>query len=192
MVPDERLWRSRSANAGHKPVPLAENVRIFPALVRQRGGCAELILCSDAGRTFGDQRSGIFSMRHILLIEDDDRYRTLLAQILRDAGYALTEASNGRAGVRRFRAEPIDLVITDLIMPEQEGLETIRELRAAQPDLPIFAISGYGTESELYLKMATKFGARRVLTKPFHPAELMQAIKEVLHPSPDLPTPTGA
>ncbi len=119
-------------------------------------------------------------MAYILLIEDDELYRKMLAHFLRRAGHEVVEARDGREGVDRFRSEPTDIVITDIVMPEQEGLETIRQLRALRPELSIIAISGAGAESGLYLKIAEKLGASCVIEKPFQPRDLVAAVEGML------------
>jgi DNA-binding response OmpR family regulator len=81
-----------------------------------------------------------------LVIEDDDRLRTTLRKMLERSGYEVVVASNGKEGIKHFREAPCDLVITDLIMPEKEGLETIRELKEEVPDIKVIAISGGGRE----------------------------------------------
>ncbi|HUR56662.1 MAG TPA: response regulator [Opitutaceae bacterium] len=119
-------------------------------------------------------------MPRILLIDDDDGLRRVLAKSLGYAGHDVVQASDGRQGIELFRASSFDLVITDLVMPVQEGVETIVRLRKENANTPIIAISGGLTNSKLYLTMAEKIGARRVLGKPFVPSELIQAVNEVL------------
>lgn len=124
-------------------------------------------------------------MARILLIDDDELLRDVLAKSLQHAGHAVIQASDGQQGVDLFHATEIDIVITDLVMPVQEGVETIIKLRRENPTLPIIAISGGVTNSRTYLDMAGKLGAKRILAKPFTPSELLQAIAEVLpaHPA---------
>ena len=119
-------------------------------------------------------------MFRILLIDDDDLLRGVLAKALGHAGHTVIQASDGRLGVELARATPVDLVITDLVMPVQEGVETILQLRREQPLLPVIAISGGLSNSKLYLDIAAKIGARRVLAKPFTPRELIDQIEEVM------------
>ena len=124
-------------------------------------------------------------MARILLIDDDDSLRTVVAKSLGYAGHEVIQASDGKQGFELFRLAPVDLVITDLIMPVQEGVETIVRLRKENPNTPIIAISGGLTNSKLYLQMAEKIGARKVLGKPFTPPELIQLVNEVLaNPNP--------
>ncbi len=118
-------------------------------------------------------------MNRLLLIEDDCSLRRLLAQMLTRAGYTVYEAANGRGALKLLASMPIDVVVTDMIMPDMEGVETIRLLRREYPAVKIVAISGGGINSaESYLEIAQKMGVHRTLAKPFMPAELMTAIRE--------------
>ena len=119
-------------------------------------------------------------MAQILLIDDDDLLRGVLAKSLGYAGHTVIQASDGQQGVELARAATLDLVITDLVMPVQEGVETILTLRRERPTLPIIAISGGVSNSPLYLEIAGKVGAKRVLPKPFTPQELIAMIDQVL------------
>ena len=119
-------------------------------------------------------------MARILLIDDDELLRGVLAKSLAHAGHTVIQAADGQQGVELARATAVDLVITDLIMPVQEGVETIMTLRRERPALPIVAISGGMSNSKLYLEIAAKIGAKRILPKPFTPTELLAVIDEVL------------
>jgi CheY-like chemotaxis protein len=120
-------------------------------------------------------------MARILLIEDEPQLGGALRHMLEQAGYDVVEARNGCEGVQRFRAMPPDLVITDIFMPEQEGLETIRILRQTCPAIKIIAISGGGQKRTLnFLSVAEKLGAQRTLWKPFRRQELLEAVRELL------------
>lgn len=121
-------------------------------------------------------------MARILLIDDDAPLRSVLAESLKLAGHDVMQAEDGRQGLELFNLEPADVVVTDLIMPGQEGIETIRRLRRDFPKLPIIAISGGMSHSPLYLNMARHLGAQRTLCKPFNAAELLKAIDDVLGP----------
>ncbi len=116
----------------------------------------------------------------ILLIDDDDGLRNVLAKSLTYAGHTVTQAENGQRGLDLSRAGDFDLVITDIVMPVQEGVETIIALRREQPRLPIIAISGGMSNAALYLEMAAKIGARAIVPKPFTPPELLAVIKQVM------------
>jgi len=120
-------------------------------------------------------------MARILLIEDNDALRTTLVELLTLAGHTVAEAGNGRDGLDLFRHSGADLVITDLVMPEIEGLDVVRELRSAQSPVNIIAISGGGRASAaVYLEAARLLGASKTLHKPFSAAALLAAIDELL------------
>ena len=120
----------------------------------------------------------------ILVIDDDNDVRRLICKMLQAEGYEILEASNGIEGLQTVKKESgIELVITDLIMPEKEGLETIRELRKDFSHIKIMAISGGGKiDSENYLVIAKGFGADLALNKPFTRQELLDSIKKLLNP----------
>ncbi len=106
-------------------------------------------------------------MAHILVIDDDKHTRAMLPTALERAGHDVTEAADGRVGLRLFREEPADPVITDIFMPNKDGLETITELRRDFNEVKIIAVSGGGSfQPEMYLNMAEKLGAYKTFTKP--------------------------
>jgi CheY-like chemotaxis protein len=116
-------------------------------------------------------------MARILLIEDNQAQREIRRLILEKMGHAVIEASDGDDGLSRFARGGADLVLTDLIMPGKEGLETIQEFRRTYPGVKIIAMSGGArVGAHDYLKVAKQFGAIRVLAKPFSSAELAEAI----------------
>ena len=120
-------------------------------------------------------------MAYILVIDDDDQIRALLQQVLERAGHKVVSAADGNQGIKLFRAQAADLIITDIIMPEKEGLETIMELRRDFPEVRIIAISGGGRmKPDEYLHLAERCGAHRTLTKPFWREELLAAVRECL------------
>lgn len=120
-------------------------------------------------------------MAHILLIDDEDLVRLTLHEMLVSAGHTVADAANGRAALALFGATEPDLVITDILMPEQEGLQTIAQMRKLRPLIKIIAISGGGgpRSSDLF-RYATMLGARRALSKPFKKKDFIAAIEEVL------------
>lgn len=123
-------------------------------------------------------------MGRILLIDDDDAVRTAMRMVLERAGHAVTVAPDGVHGLRLYREEPFDLVITDLYMPEKEGIETIQELRAERADVPILAVSGgLLGDKEGPLTDAALFGANATLAKPFSNDELVAKVAELLDPA---------
>jgi DNA-binding response OmpR family regulator len=130
-------------------------------------------------------------MPRILLIDDDEPFRTMLRITLTKLGHEVLEAPNGKLGLRLHFASPADLVMTDLIMPEQEGLETIRQLRGKQPAVKIVAMSGGGRiNARDFLVVAKMFGANRTLVKPFSLEELQATLAELLGPPPAAPQPS--
>src|SRR5579864_1581719 len=113
----------------------------------------------------------------ILLIDDDKLVLYTLQRVLRGQGHAVRAASDGSVGMQLLRSEPADLVITDIVMPEQEGLETIRQIRRDFPHTKIIAISGGLRQGALdVLSMATSFGADDIIAKPFGPHEVLSRI----------------
>lgn len=120
-------------------------------------------------------------MSRILLIDDDRRLREMLCRGLASEGYEIIEADNGRSGLTRLREQLADLVITDILMPVQEGLETIMVIRHDFPDVKIIAISGGGNHVfSDYLSYATTFGANCALAKPFTLWQLLEAVRRTL------------
>ena len=120
-------------------------------------------------------------MARILVIDDEELVRFTLKQALQKAGHEVVEAADGNDGIAVCRQSPVDLIITDIIMPEKEGIETIVELRRDDPDLKIIAISSGGrTGTTDYLELAQKLGARQVLRKPFGRQELLEAVQDIL------------
>ena len=120
-------------------------------------------------------------MANILIIDDDNQFRTMLRKMVERNGYEVVEASDGKEGIKLYRKNPTDLIITDLIMPDKDGIETIQELRKDFPDVKIIAISGGGRLGPHdYLHLAKMLGAQRTLTKPIELDELLKAIEELL------------
>lgn len=131
-------------------------------------------------------------MATILLIDDDELVRRTLTLALRAAGHEVHTAREGREGLQILSSAQPDLVITDIIMPDQEGIETIMQIRKRDSRIPIIAISGAGVSGTLdFLGTATAFGATRVIRKPFRPGVLVDAVRECLG-LPDPPQATGA
>lgn len=118
---------------------------------------------------------------HILVIDDEEPVRIALRQMLEKEGYGVEEAPNGAVGMELLRDHPADLMITDLFMPEKEGIETMIEVRKCFPQVKIIAMSGGGRVGALdLLPMAESFGALRTLAKPFERKELLDAVRAVL------------
>ncbi len=120
-------------------------------------------------------------MATILLIEDDELFRATLAEALASQGHTVTQAEDGVEGVKMFQAAPTDLVMTDIVMPNQEGIATVRALRQISPTVGIIAMSGgLAKDAPLYLKLAGGLGADRTLEKPFPLPTLLSTVQEVL------------
>jgi CheY-like chemotaxis protein len=120
-------------------------------------------------------------MNRILVVEDEESLRDVMHKLLSRSGYQVDCANNGREAITKVRTRTPDLVITDLIMPEVEGLELICMLRKEFPSLPIIATSGGGRcGPQDYLLLAAKFGAAKVLPKPFTQEQLVGVVTEVL------------
>jgi DNA-binding response OmpR family regulator len=130
-------------------------------------------------------------MAHLLIIEDDEPLRSVLATALVQAGHVVLQAEEGRAGCTLLTTSPCDLVITDLIMPGQEGIETIMQLRHSHPGLPVIAMSGGSHYADAYLGIAAKLGVRATLAKPFTTAELLHAIDAALAGAPPAAAPSA-
>ncbi len=120
-------------------------------------------------------------MERILVVEDDDSVRKLLVRILSVEGYPVEEASSAPAALEIIRDNPPGMVITDLLMPDQDGLELIMEIRRSGAALKIIAISAGGRIGPAtYLELANRLGADRTITKPFQPETLLRAVRELL------------
>jgi DNA-binding response OmpR family regulator len=118
-------------------------------------------------------------MADILIIDDDRQIRRLISRILRGAGHSVREASDGRCGLDLFTQAVPALVVTDLVMPDKEGIETIREIHDKNASIPILAISGASTS--IFLRAATAMGATAALEKPFGAGELLAVVTELLN-----------
>jgi CheY-like chemotaxis protein len=121
-------------------------------------------------------------MQHkILVIDDNVVVRNTIVQILESEGYEVIGAEDGRRGLHAFRTEHPDLVVTDIIMPEKEGIETIRDIRAESPNAKIIAISGGGRMGNTdFLKIARQLGASEAVAKPLDPDHFLDIVKNCL------------
>ena len=120
-------------------------------------------------------------MARILVIDDDRQVRTMLRTMLELEGYEVEDAPDGKEGLELFHRKPADLIITDIIMPEKDGMEIIIEMRRELPDVKIIAISGGGhIIPDHYLDSAELFGAVRTFAKPIERKEFLEAVKEIL------------
>lgn len=120
-------------------------------------------------------------MARILIVDDDELLRLTMREMLEDNGHDVFEAGDGTVGLAHLKKEPVDLVITDLIMPgKMEGIETIFELQSEFPGLPVIAMSGKRIGGETCLGSAQALGARASLQKPFTQAELLKTVVAAL------------
>jgi DNA-binding response OmpR family regulator len=120
-------------------------------------------------------------MCKVLLIDDDAAMRAMISRMVGAAGHEVVEAANGVAGLELFRDHRPELVITDILMPQKDGLETVREIRQIDPTVRIIAISGGGAGGYTnFLRIAQSFGATETLQKPFRQAELLAKIEGLM------------
>lgn len=120
-------------------------------------------------------------MAHILVIDDEADVRRIMRRHLETAGHQVVEAGDGKGGLNVYRENPVDLVITDLFMPEKDGLETIRELRRTYKDSRILVVTGIQPGGPFDFRAhAVLLGAQRTLTKPFTREELLDAVRDML------------
>ena len=129
-------------------------------------------------------------MATILIVDDNSDIRTFLRRILSTTGHRIVDARNGKEAVALLQHDPADLVISDIFMPEADGLELMKDLRNLRPGLKVIAISGGGDYGDMDILRAAKMvGAFRVFTKPFHAGDMIAAVKEALGETPTPPTP---
>ena len=118
----------------------------------------------------------------ICVIDDDESVRQTVGRILKGAGYAVVDAKDGEAGLRAVERSKPAMIITDIVMPNREGIETIREAKQRFPAITIIAISGGGRLGpDGFLDLALKLGADDCLAKPFRPAELLDKVRRLLN-----------
>ena len=123
-------------------------------------------------------------MPRILLIDDDESFRSVLNASLQLMGHTVTQAREGREGVECYKGGQFDVVVTDLIMPDKEGIETIMDLRKLNPAVKIIAMSGGGRVTSVdYLQIARQVGAKLILAKPFSYEDIRSAIEQLTVPA---------
>lgn len=117
-------------------------------------------------------------MPSVLVVDDEEQMRQLIRETLEQAGYEVEEACDGKEGLRRYRTKPADLVIMDILMPDQDGLESIMMLHREFPTSRVIAISGGSDMIGIlnFLDVAKMLGARRALKKPFEMKTLLDAV----------------
>jgi len=128
-------------------------------------------------------------MAQILIIEDDVEFRTVLKDLLERNNYSVETAENGAQGVRMYRENPTDLIITDMIMPKDKGsqltvsggLQVMKDIKEIYPEIKFIAMSGGGIgDTKDFLEAARLLNARYTFEKPFSNEELLQAVKELI------------
>jgi len=120
-------------------------------------------------------------MATILVIDDDTTARTVIVEMLTENGHQTVEARDGAEGLELFNESKFDIVITDIIMPNVEGIETIIKLKKSHPAVNIIAVSGGGRISAVnHLSLAEKFDVNKTLVKPFRKDDLLKAVAEIL------------
>jgi len=119
-------------------------------------------------------------MAYILILDDDIITQDVLGQICEDGGHHVYKAFNGNEGIRICKNKPVDLIITDILMPEKDGIEIIIEMKNNYPKIKMIAISGGGQiEPEVYLKVAKTLGVSHVFIKPLKREEILASIQEL-------------
>ena len=120
-------------------------------------------------------------MKNILLVDDEEPIRKVLSTVLTEEGHSFAEASSGIEALKIMETQSFDLVITDVIMPDCDGIELVMSIRKKMPDVKVIVMSGGGrVRADDYLNLAKKLGATRVFEKPFNTAEFRETVSELL------------
>lgn len=121
-------------------------------------------------------------MAKILIVEDDDQLRDMLTQMFEREEYEVVGSENGEEAIRVLRQSPVDLLVTDIIMPQIDGTRLIMEIRKEYPNLKIIAISGGSRhiDPQNPLHIAKKLGAKFTFTKPFRLSDLLGAVRKLV------------
>jgi CheY-like chemotaxis protein len=121
-------------------------------------------------------------MAHILLVEDSPEVSLSVREILKSAGHTVEEAVTGKQALAKLKGAKFDLIVSDIWMPEMDGIAFLKEIRGAGNKIPVVVISGGAPNAPLTYTapLASTFGANTVLYKPFEKAELLKAVAEVL------------
>lgn len=140
-----------------------------------RTGCRRGLGRNDRVNAMQERAIGAAPPLRILIVDDDELVRMTLVAMLAPSGHSVVESGDGRKAARMLEADGADLLVVDIFMPEQDGLELIQEARSRAPHMRILAISGGGDGLD-YLTFARKLGADATLTKPFHKEQLVAAV----------------
>jgi CheY-like chemotaxis protein len=127
--------------------------------------------------------SGAPAATSVIVVAEDASERNLLSSVLESAGYWVRQASNGHEALNLCRSDVPDILLTDVVMPDKDGLELIQQLRAECPQTAVFAMSG-GPRAQSYLSMARRFGANGTFAKPLSTEDVLQRFRDVRNPSP--------
>jgi CheY-like chemotaxis protein len=119
-------------------------------------------------------------MARILVIDDDELLRRFVVALLERRAYSVESTDSGEAGIKLAAETDFDLVITDMVMPGMEGLETIQQIRRHKPSVKILAVSGGGSSKGDYLQRAERLGANAALAKPFEPIEFLDVVARLI------------
>ncbi len=120
-------------------------------------------------------------MKRILIIDDDEMIRVVFERFLKGKGYAVDCAAGGKEGLRLLETEPPDLVVTDIMMPDTDGLEVVLSMHKTHPGIPVIAVSGGMSVAPMdFLPLVKKFGAGKVFYKPVELDDLLEGIQELL------------
>jgi DNA-binding NtrC family response regulator len=118
--------------------------------------------------------------KKVLIVDDDEHIRSLFSMALRDSGCLVESAENGKKGLKKFRDFSPHVVILDIVMPEQEGVETMRALRKIDPTLPVIAVSGGSRiQAQKYLTIMEALGANHTFKKPVPLDQLIEAVRDL-------------
>jgi signal transduction histidine kinase/CheY-like chemotaxis protein len=173
----------RYAQCNNQGIEVAATSGLSPGFTedtRQGAGDARVVTAAVEVESSNGKRTTVAgnTPKKILVVDDEYGVRRSIRMLLEGEGFTVVEAQDGRCVIDTVRTEGIDLVITDLIMPEEEGFETIRALQAQHREVPIIAVSGALRDD--YLKTAYWLGARRTFRKPFETSALLEAVREEL------------
>jgi CheY-like chemotaxis protein len=147
-----------------------------PTVIIMIGNAATF--CTDIPPPYRDTSVNL-TMASILVIDDNEPVRGFLRAVLEGQGHTVVEAGQGRSAVQRLRTSPVDLVLTDIYMPDCDGLEVIMTLRRDFPSVRIVAMSG-GSGDRNLLVVARQLGAREILEKPINVEELVRTVTAAL------------
>jgi CheY-like chemotaxis protein len=119
-------------------------------------------------------------MRRVLIIDDDAQFRSYVVKLLGRRGFAVSEVDSGAKALELLKSASFDVIFTDILMPDMEGLEIIRHLNSNLGSCKIVAMSGGGSGPADYLRYAEKLGAAATLRKPFTPDEILEVLDRLL------------